>query len=292
MSDMEAKLYATVRFTGLLMANKCLSRRQKLKVAELKEILAKHHLVQTGKKDDLVKRLLENNISVDDEGQEVVDGEEEELEDPEAETNGHAPASAQAPAPATTTGNATSSTQPQASTSTSSDSLTPEQQAMKARAERFGIAFNPNPTPRSGPTAKSAVASSSAPSAAVSTLQEKKEKPAAIDKSAGLGISEEVLAKRAAKFGLPEKKEPVTAAPSEGAPKKAEAEMTPSAQLSPKARAFADHRLQRDEREHRERRREEAKEGREIWDRPCRQRVIRDRSSKSSGHSASRESSS
>ena len=41
-------------------------------MAELKELLAKHHLVQTGKKDDLVKRLLDNGIEVDDEGQEVV----------------------------------------------------------------------------------------------------------------------------------------------------------------------------------------------------------------------------
>jgi hypothetical protein len=41
--------------------------RQKLKVAELKELLAAHHLVQTGKKDELVKRLVENNISADGE---------------------------------------------------------------------------------------------------------------------------------------------------------------------------------------------------------------------------------
>lgn len=46
--------------------------RQKLKVTELKELLAKHGLAQTGKKDDLVKRLVENNISPDA---------EEELED-------------------------------------------------------------------------------------------------------------------------------------------------------------------------------------------------------------------
>lgn len=37
--------------------------RQKLKVTELKELLHKHDLPQTGKKDDLVKRLLENNIA-------------------------------------------------------------------------------------------------------------------------------------------------------------------------------------------------------------------------------------
>lgn len=36
---------------------------QKLKVTDLKELLHKHNLPQTGKKDDLVKRLLENNIA-------------------------------------------------------------------------------------------------------------------------------------------------------------------------------------------------------------------------------------
>jgi len=82
---------------------------------------------------------------------------------------------------------------------------------MKSRAERFGIAFNPNPTstaskPKPKPTP--------APAAASTPAVEKKEKVGAIDK-APLGISEEVLAKRAAKFGLPDKKEekaPVAAA--------------------------------------------------------------------------------
>lgn len=32
-------------------------------MTELKELLHKHELPQTGKKDDLVKRLLENNIA-------------------------------------------------------------------------------------------------------------------------------------------------------------------------------------------------------------------------------------
>jgi hypothetical protein len=31
----------------------------------LKELLSKHNLPQTGKKDDLVKRLLENNVGPD-----------------------------------------------------------------------------------------------------------------------------------------------------------------------------------------------------------------------------------
>jgi len=39
-----------------------LTVRQKLKVTELKELLSKHDLPQTGKKDDLVKRLLEANV--------------------------------------------------------------------------------------------------------------------------------------------------------------------------------------------------------------------------------------
>lgn len=43
-----------------------LLQRHKLKVTELKELLARNHLVQTGKKDDLVKRLLENNIQAED----------------------------------------------------------------------------------------------------------------------------------------------------------------------------------------------------------------------------------
>jgi SAP domain-containing ribonucleoprotein len=74
---------------------------------------------------------------------------------------------------------------------------------MKSRAERFGIAFNPNPTPTaSKPKAKP----TPAPAAASTPAVEKKEKVGAIDK-APLGISEEVLAKRAAKFGLPDKKE-------------------------------------------------------------------------------------
>jgi SAP domain-containing ribonucleoprotein len=85
---------------------------------------------------------------------------------------------------------------------------------MKSRAERFGIAFNPNPTP-------TASKPKPAPAAASTPAVEKKEKIGAIDK-APLGISEEVLAKRAAKFGLPDKKEekaPVAAAAAAAAAK-------------------------------------------------------------------------
>ncbi|ORY33467.1 hypothetical protein BCR39DRAFT_520310 [Naematelia encephala] len=149
---------------------------QKLKVTDLKELLAKHALPQTGKKDDLIKRLLDNKISAD--------GGEEELTDPEPLAP---PETSSAPAQPPTTDAAPSDT-----TST----LTPEQQALKARAERFGLAFNPNPPSKPAPKP-------------VSTPAEAEPKPAptkagAIDK-APLGISEETLAKRREKFGVVEK---------------------------------------------------------------------------------------
>jgi len=46
--------------------------RSKLKVPELKALLSKHELPQTGKKDDLVKRLVENNISAEGGDDELV----------------------------------------------------------------------------------------------------------------------------------------------------------------------------------------------------------------------------
>jgi SAP domain-containing ribonucleoprotein len=86
---------------------------------------------------------------------------------------------------------------------------------MKARAERFGIPFNPNATStqRNKPASKAAAAvaekksSSSTATAtdAAAAAPQAKQKAGAIDK-APIGVSEEVLAKRAAKFGLPEKK--------------------------------------------------------------------------------------
>lgn len=105
---------------------------------------------------------------------------------------------------------------------------------MKSRAERFGIAFNPNPTSttKSKPSTSSTTAPASSTAAATpAPVAAKKEKAGAIDK-APLGISEEVLAKRAAKFGLPDKKEekaaPVTKAKeAESAKPKSEAELTP-----------------------------------------------------------------
>lgn len=75
--------------------------------------------------------------------------------------------------------------------------LTPDQKAMKARAERFGIPFN-LPKPSATKPSKTEKAETKA--------TETRQKAAPIDKDP-LGLSEEILAKRAAKFGLPEKKE-------------------------------------------------------------------------------------
>lgn len=106
---------------------------------------------------------------------------------------------------------------------------------MKARAERFGIAFNPNATStaRTKPApAAPAAASSATPAAAPAPAAPKKEKAGAIDK-APLGISDEVLAKRAAKFGLPEKKEPQAAPAAAAKPVSAAAAPKPEAELTP-----------------------------------------------------------
>lgn len=108
--------------------------------------------------------------------------------------------------------------------------LTPDQQAMKARAERFGIPFNPNPTPRpskSTPKAKESTPKAEKEKPAAVPVPAKKEKAGGIDKTS-LGISEDVLAKRAAKFGLPEKKS-VESSPASApaATNTAEAEVTP-----------------------------------------------------------------
>lgn len=45
---------------------------QKLKVTELKELLSKAGLVQSGKKDELVKRLLDAGVTGDDASEELV----------------------------------------------------------------------------------------------------------------------------------------------------------------------------------------------------------------------------
>ncbi|WWC91670.1 uncharacterized protein L201_006616 [Kwoniella dendrophila CBS 6074] len=194
------------------------AKLQKLKVTELKELLAKHHLVQTGKKDDLIKRLLDNNVGLDDEPA-------EELVDPDVtapvpsvpQTSSTPAVSATAPATTTETSAPAPNTTENApaETSVKADELTPEQKAMKARAERFGVPFNPNPTPKTKPNSTTKNGSkeqssvkppnTTTPSSTNGGTQ-KKEKAGSID-TASLGISQEVLDKRAAKFGLPEKKE-------------------------------------------------------------------------------------
>jgi len=143
----------------------------------------------------------------------------------------------QEPASATAAASTTANTDAVASASTE-QTLSPEEQARKARAERFGLEFKPaqpKPVSAAKPAAQAKptpAETKAAPAAAP------KQKAGAIDKSEGLGISEEVLAKRAAKFGLPEKKAPESsgqkaaaapsvAAPVAAAPKAAEAQLTP-----------------------------------------------------------------
>lgn len=190
------------------------AKLHKLKVTELKELLAKNHLVQTGKKDELIKRLLDNNVHVGDEEQEqdveteLVDPDLEDVPPPSASAEGvNAPASAPHPQAVESTP-AISTPAPETDNST----LTPEQQAKKARAERFGIPFNPNAT-KSAADRKSTEKTKSTSATPTPKREEvqPKQKAGAIDPNP-LGLSEEVLARRAAKFGLPEKKE-VPAAP-------------------------------------------------------------------------------
>jgi hypothetical protein len=113
--------------------------------------------------------------------------------------------------------------------------LTIDSHMKKARAERFGIPVNASPTANSQPSNPSPSApaqTKEAKAPAQSSSAPKKEKAGGIDKTS-LGIDAETLAKRAAKFGLPEKKA-ATAAPASAEPKsaaatskKAEVEMTP-----------------------------------------------------------------
>ncbi|ODN94734.1 hypothetical protein L198_04878 [Cryptococcus wingfieldii CBS 7118] len=197
---------------------------QKLKVTDLKEILSKASLPQTGKKDDLIKRIIENNLSAE--------VQQDELTDPDAIDGTNVPASAPeattAPgAPNTTLVDPTDTTtipppvEPLVPTDApSADSnplgaasdasapepeLTADQKAMKARAERFGV-------PLQLPKPKPAAAAPAAPKEAAPKPAEK-QKAGAIDKNP-LGYSDEVLARRTAKFGAVEKK---TAAPAPAA---------------------------------------------------------------------------
>ncbi|WVR07715.1 hypothetical protein IAU60_004757 [Kwoniella sp. DSM 27419] len=183
------------------------AKLQKLKVAELKELLAKHHLVQTGKKEELVKRLVDNKVGVDEEPiEELVDVDASE---PLPELPGNTVGVPAVPAPSTDTQPAASTdgttvTQPTIAEGPVAE-LTEEQKAMKARAERFGIPFNPNPQPKPKSKPVKAEAAPSAPAESAPVQKEKPQKAGAID-AKPLGLSEEVLARRAAKFGLPEKK--------------------------------------------------------------------------------------
>ena len=103
---------------------------------------------------------------------------------------------------------------------------------MKARAERFGIPFNPNPSPR--PAQKSATpttpTTTTTTTAATSGQAAETKTKSGIDKTA-LGLSDEVLAQRAAKFGIPGNTaaSPASAASAAPAPraKGAEPEITP-----------------------------------------------------------------
>ena len=118
---------------------------------------------------------------------------------------------------------------PAADASSAEKTLSPEEEARKRRAERFGLEFKPKTAaPAAAPASSSKPpASNSAPAPAPA----KKEKPSAIDKSASLGISEEVLAARAAKFGLPEKK--ASAAPASAAETKPASKTAPSSAAKP-----------------------------------------------------------
>ncbi|WVQ74245.1 hypothetical protein IAR50_003842 [Cryptococcus sp. DSM 104548] len=200
---------------------------QKLKVTDLKEILSKASLPQTGKKDDLIKRIIENNLSAE--------APQDELTDPDATDGTNVPASAPeataAPAaPNTSLIDPTDATpipptsEPLIPSSTEAPpadadplaaapgpELTADQKALKARAERFGLPFQL-------PTAtKPATAPATAPKEAAAKPTEK-QKAGAIDKNP-LGYSDEVLAKRTAKFGAVEKK---SAAPAPAAAPAAE----------------------------------------------------------------------
>ena len=104
---------------------------------------------------------------------------------------------------------------------------------MKSRAERFGITFNANATPTRTTPSQAQAPSPVTPSASETTTPAStKTKAGAIDPQP-LGLSEDVLAKRAAKFGVPEKKaEAVKEAPASATPtKKAEVEVTPYVSL-------------------------------------------------------------
>lgn len=101
--------------------------------------------------------------------------------------------------------------------------LTEEQKKLNARRNRFGI-----PTPSAKPAAAAATPAAAAPASkpAEAEAKPKKEKASAIDRSAAVTVSDEVLARRRAKFGPVEKKEPA-------APAAAAAPAAPAAAAKP-----------------------------------------------------------
>lgn len=226
------------------------------KVAELKELAAKHELSQSGLKNDLVERLTAAGVSPGGQagGEELVDVPDAAppasapapaapapaaqptpaaapaAEAPKApETTPSAPAPAAAPAAESTPAEAAAPAEVRryrhvdadvksTSDEIPDDELTEEQKKQKARAARFGIPFKVT-KPKPAPTPAAAPAAK--------PEQPKKEKPSAID-TAPLGESAEVLARRAAKFGPVKKAEPaLAAAPAAPAPVEKKGELTP-----------------------------------------------------------------
>jgi SAP domain-containing ribonucleoprotein len=123
-----------------------------------------------------------------------------------------APSEAAAPAPAT-------EEEPK------EDELTEEEKKQKARAERFGIPW----VRQKKPAAAAPAAPKEKPAAPKAEEKEKPAKPAAID-ATPLGISPEVLARRAAKFGLPEKKASPITSPAKDEKKELSAYVQPGLQ--------------------------------------------------------------
>ncbi|GMK56553.1 hypothetical protein CspeluHIS016_0303930 [Cutaneotrichosporon spelunceum] len=185
------------------------AKLHKLKVTDLKEMLSKAGLVQSGKKDELIKRLLDAGIT-GDEPEELVDPDEPEPATAQADASEPAPVPAPAPtgptpveAPAGSIPAALTPSEPTVASAATEDDLeeqelTEEEKKQKARAERFGIPWVRQKKPAPEPKPEK-------PAAQPTAVKEKPTKPGAID-TTPFGISAEVLARRAAKFGLPEKK--------------------------------------------------------------------------------------
>ncbi|BEI82710.1 hypothetical protein CcaverHIS002_0305780 [Cutaneotrichosporon cavernicola] len=178
------------------------AKLHKLKVTDLKEMLSQAGLVQSGKKDELIKRLLDAGIT-GEQPERLVDPDEPELAaEPVAAAApvaaAPAPAAAAvAPAPAVPVPSE-QATAPSETEDQPEEELTEEEKKQKARAERFGIPWVRQKKPAAAPKVEK-------PTEQPKVENETPVKPAAID-ATPLGISPEVLARRAAKFGLPEKK--------------------------------------------------------------------------------------